>query len=204
MLPDMSTAPQNTNTDALHDRAADDLRYIRSAMERAGAFTAVSGRGYILLGLSALVAAFFAARTTTLSAWLTVWGAELLIAATIAAITTTQKARRMGMPLAGGSGRKLLLGFTPVMAAGGALTFALLQADARELLPGMWLAVYGAAVVAGGVYSIRPVPILGASLLALGSLALLVPSIPGDVALAVGFGGLHIVWGILIARNHGG
>ncbi len=204
MLPDMSTAPQATNSDTLHDRAADDLRYIRSAMERAGAFTAVSGRGYILLGLSALVAAFFAARTTTLSAWLTVWGAELLVAATIAAITTTQKARRMGMPLAGGPGRKLLLGFTPVMAAGGVLTFALLQAGARELLPGMWLAVYGAAVVAGGVYSIRPVPILGASLLALGSLALLVPVIPGDVALAAGFGGLHIIWGILIARNHGG
>lgn len=199
----MSSAPQNADN-ALHDRAAQDLQYIRSAMERAGSFTAVSGRGYILLGVSALVASALGARTSSFSAWLSVWGAELVIAASIAIVTTAQKARRIGLPIAGGAGRKLLLGFTPVMAAGGALSFALLRAGAGTLLPGMWVAIYGAAVIAGGVYSIRPVPILGATQLAVGIVALLLPVIPADIVLAVGFGVLHIVWGILIARRHGG
>ena len=173
-------------------------------MERATPFTAVSGRGYILLGVTALVAAALAARTSTAAAWLAVWLVELVVAAVIAILTTAQKARRLGMPLAGGSGRKLLLGFAPVMMAGGALTFALARADNAALLPGAWLAVYGAAVVAGGVFSIPPVPALGAAFLTLGIATLLVPILPGNAMLALGFGGLHIVWGILIARRHGG
>jgi hypothetical protein len=173
-------------------------------MERAATFTAVSGRGYILLGVTALVAAALAARVPTANAWIAVWLTELVLAATIAILTTAQKARRLGMPLAGGAGRKLLLGFTPVMTAGGAITFALLRAGDVTLLPGIWLAVYGAAVVAGGVFSIRPVPALGAAFLALGVATLLMPALPGDAMLALGFGALHVVWGILIARRHGG
>jgi hypothetical protein len=201
----MSAVPRPVNPpQALHDRAADDLRYIRSTMERAATFTAVSGRGYVLLGLTALVAAVLARLTATTNAWIAVWLAELVGAAVIAILTTAQKARRLGTPLVGGAGRKLLLGFAPVMTAGGAISVALVRADAAALLPGTWLAVYGAAVVAGGVFSIRLVPALGAAFLALGVATLLLPVLPGDAMLALGFGGLHIVWGILIARRHGG
>lgn len=201
----MRTAPRPTaQPQALHDRAADDLRYIRAAMERATPFTAVSGRGYILLGVTALVAAALAARTSTATAWLAVWLVELAVAAVIAILTTAQKARRLGTPLAGAAGRKLLLGFTPVMIAGGAITFAMVRAGDATLLPGVWLAVYGAAVIGGGVFSIKPVPALGATFLTVGVATLLVTSLPGDAMLALGFGGLHIVWGILIARRHGG
>lgn len=173
-------------------------------MERAATFTAVSGRGYVLLGLTALVAAGLAWRTSTTDAWIAVWFAELVVAAVIALVTTAQKARHLGIPLAGAAGRKLLLGFTPVMIAGGAITFAMVRAGDATLLPGLWLAVYGAAVIGGGVFSIKPVPALGATFLAVGVATLLVTSLPGDAMLALGFGGLHIVWGILIARRHGG
>ncbi|MGQ0815843.1 MAG: hypothetical protein ACT4O1_15540 [Gemmatimonadota bacterium] len=200
----MTALPRPEPTHALHDKAAADLHYIRSAMERADSFTAVSGIGYIAIGTSALIAAAVAARSASFEAWLTVWFVELAVAIAIAIAATTQKARRLELPLARGAGRKLLLGFTPVMAAGAVLTVALINANAQALLPGMWLAVYGAAVVAGGVYSIRPVPILGAALLLLGSAALLLPSLPAGLVLALGFGGFHIACGIVIARRHGG
>lgn len=200
----MRASPERPSSPALHDRAADDLRFIRATMERASTFTAVSGRGYILLGISAALSAFAASRMRAPAAWLYVWGGELILAAIIAVAMTAAKARRLGMPLSGGAGRKLLLGFTPVMAAGGALTAALIRSGAHVLLPGTWLAVYGAAVIAGGVFSIRPVPMMGAAFLVLGIIALLVPAAPGDAMLALGFGGCHIIWGILIARRHGG
>lgn len=201
----MTAIPQpSPQPRALHDRAAEDLRYIRSTMERAGTFTAVSGRGYILIGLTALVATAVARQTTSSAAWIAVWLAELAVAAVIALIATAQKARRLGMPLTGGAGRKLLLGFTPAMAAGGALTLATIRVGADVLLPGIWLAVYGAAVVAGGVFSIRPVPALGGAFLALGIATLVLPAVPADAMLALGFGGFHIGWGVLIARRHGG
>jgi len=198
----MNPAPRLDHT--LHDRAALDLQFIRATMERAGTFTAVSGLGYILIGTSAVAATIAAARTSSFSQWLTVWAIELVIAVAIALVTISAKARRLGMPLATGAGRKLILVFTPVMAAGGALTLAISRAGARELLPGTWLAIYGAAVIAGGVYSIPPVPILGAAILFVGLSSLLFPAIPGDVAMALGFGVLHIIGGVIIARRHGG
>jgi hypothetical protein len=199
----MSAAPRLA-TDALHDRAAQDLEYIRAAMERAGTFTAVSGVGYIVLGTTALIATYIGAQTSSFEQWLLVWGVELVVAAVLAVLLIAAKARRIGLPLMSGAGRKLMLVFTPVMAAGGALTFAIARIGARELLPGTWLAVYGAAVIAGGVYSIPPVPILGAAMLFVGMSSLLFPAIPGDVVLALGFGVLHIIGGVIIARRHGG
>ncbi|MGQ0561046.1 MAG: hypothetical protein ACT443_04135 [Gemmatimonadota bacterium] len=200
----MSALRRPAEPHALHDRAADDLAFIRSTMERADSFTAVSGMGYIVLGTSALIAAFIASRAATLGGWLTVWLVELVVGAAIAILMTSQKARRSSLPLARGAARKLLLGFTPVMLAGGVLTFALLRADAGALLPGMWLAVYGAAVIAGGVYSIRPVLVLGGALLLLGIATLFYPPMPGDLVLALGFGLFHIICGVVIARWHGG
>ena len=84
------------------------------------------------------------------------------------------------------------------------LTIALVWRGTFDVLPGLWLLAYGAGVVAAGSYSVRVVPLLGALLMLLGAVALAVPPGWGNWCLAAGFGGLHIGFGLWIARRHGG
>ena len=188
---------------ALYDHAEDNLRYIRATMENATSFTGVSGKGYVLAGFSALIAAWLAARQSTHAAWLLVWMLEMLLAGGTALCMTAVKASRQGKPLWSNSGRKLLLAFIPAMTAGGVLTLALFLRNDTSLLPGIWLSLYGAAVMTAGVWSVRILPLMGALFLLAGALVLLTP-VPPDLMLGLGFGGLHIVFGILVWRHHGG
>jgi hypothetical protein len=189
---------------ALHERAMDDLRYIRRTMERAGSFTALPGWGGVAMGVTALFAALVGSRQPTPGAWLTVWLATAVVAVLIAAGTLMLKARRAGVPLGTGPGRKFLLSFLPPVGAAAVLTAALYAHGAVALLPGLWLLSYGAAVVTAGTFSVRVVPLMGVGFMALGALALASPAAWGDAWLAAGFGGLHVGFGLLIARRHGG
>lgn len=190
-------------TTALHDRAAEDLRFIRDAMERAGSFTAVPGRGGVVMGVTAAAAAYVASRQVTASAWLAVWLVEGLVAFVIGTAALLRKASRAGQPLLRGTGRRFAVAFAPPVLAGGVLTYALAQAGAHGVLPATWLLLYGTAVIAGGAYSVAAVPVMGAGFIVLGVVAAAVPGW-GDVLLALGFGGLEVGFGYLIARRHGG
>jgi hypothetical protein len=188
---------------ALHERAADNLRYIRDTMERATSFTAISGLGFVLIGLTAVATAWVASLQASVEAWAAVWGVELVLASVIGVGMTARKAHAQGERLRSHAGRRLLLAFAPPMAAGGLLTLAALMAGAETLVPGIWLGLYGAGVMTAGAYSVRVVPLMGAAFMALAAVALLTP-VPGDAALALGMGGLHVVFGLLIWRWHGG
>jgi hypothetical protein len=185
-------------------RAADHLRYIRETMERAAEFTAVPGWGGVAMGITALAAAFVAARQASPRAWLAVWLIEAFVAVTIAAATAATKAHRANSRLFSGPGRKFLLSFAPPIVVGGLLTFALVHAGAFIALPGVWLLLYGTAIVTGGAFSVRVVPVMGLCLMALGATALFTPAAWGDVLMAAGFGVVQIGFGIWIARHHGG
>ncbi len=189
---------------ALHDRALDNLRYIRETMERAGAFTAVPGWGGVLMGATAVGAAALAAPQPTPGRWLTVWLVEAGLAVAIALGGMALKARRAGTRLLSASGRKFVLSFLPPVLAGAVLTGALFRAGESTLLPGLWLLLYGVGVVTAGTYSVRVVPIMGACLIVLGAATLFAPPTWGDACLAAGFGGLQIGFGFWIARRHGG
>lgn len=189
---------------ALHDRAMDDLRYIRRTMERAGAFTAVPGWGGVAMGVTALIAAAVAATQPTPTRWLAAWLAAAAVAIAIAAWASARKARRVGAPLLDGPGRKFALSFLPPVLAGAVLTAALHTSGATDELPGVWLLLYGAGVVTAGTYSVRIVPVMGICFMVLGVAALFSPAAWGDVYLGAGFGGLEIVFGVLIARRYGG
>ena len=189
---------------ALDARAMDNLRYIRETMEQASAVTAVSGWGIVAAGVVAVVAAAAASRAATPGEWLAPWLAASAVAPVLSLFGIVRKARRARMPLLSGPGKKLLLAFTPAMAAGVLLTAALVRADAVALLPALWLLVYGAAVMAAGAFSVPAVPVMGACFLALGAVSLAAPAAWGNALLALGFGGVHLVFGYLIARRYGG
>jgi len=187
----------------LNDRAASDLRYIRSAMERASSFTAVPGYGGVGMGVIAVVAAVLAARTTSDADWLLVWGLAVVAALLVGIVTIARKARRQRLALAGAVGRRFALSFSAPALVGAILTPILIGRGEVALLPAVWLLSYGAAVVAGGTMSVAAVPLMGAGFLALGIGAGVMPGL-GDLFMGLGFGALHIVVGAWIARRHGG
>ena len=188
----------------LHEHAMDNLRYIRRTLERAGEFTAVPGVGGMWMGSTALVAAWIAGPRTGAPRWLAIWLLESVAALLIGIAGAALKSRRVRIPLLSGPGRKFVAGFAPAMVAGGVLTLVLFRQGMPAVLPGIWLLLYGAAVVSGGAASVRVVPAMGACFMLAGALALFLPAAWGDVLLAAGFGGLHIVFGTIIAVKYGG
>jgi len=185
-------------------RAADQLRYIRETMERAAEFTAVPGWGGVAMGVTALAAALLASRQGTPLGWVAVWLAEAFVAVAIAAPSAATKARRANSSLFSGPGRKFVLSFAPPIVVGGFLTVALFQMGNFTALPGVWLLLYGTAIVTGGAFSVRAVPIMGLCLMGLGAAALFAPAHWGNLLMAAGFGLVQIGFGLWIALRHGG
>ena len=189
---------------ALHDRALDNLHFIRTTMEQAGSFTAVPGWGQVAMGVVAFAAAALSLQQTSPLGWLIVWLAAGAAALAVGGVTMVRKARRVQSSLLSGPGRRFVLAFLPPIVVGALLTAALFIAHENRLIPGMWLLLYGTGVVTGGAYSVRIVPVMGLAFLALGAAALFSPESLGTMYLAAGFGGLHVAFGLVIARNHGG
>jgi len=182
----------------------DNLRFIRETMERASSFTAVPGWGGVAIGMTALIAALIAAGNPDEHEWMYVWAWELPLALFIGGWTMKRKAGVAQLKLLSAPGRKFTLSLTPPLVAGAFLSVALAREGAFDALPGMWLLLYGAGVVTGGAFSVRVVPVMGLCFMALGALALYAPINWGNFLMAAGFGGLHIIFGTIIARRHGG
>jgi len=208
-MPFTSSAPTRRSAEppALHDRAADNLRFIRETMAKAGAFTSVSGRGTMVIGGVGIAAATLSTRIrleSEPSRWLMLWIVAAMICVVISIVTMRAKAARTQQSLTAGPARRFALAFAPAMVAGVILTAALVAAHQLALLPPVWLTVYGAAVTSGGALSVRPVPLMGAAFLLLGAVASVVPPSAHTALLGAGFGALHLIFGFWIARNYGG
>lgn len=201
---------------ALHDRAMQDLSFIRRTMEGASAFTDVPGWGLVAIGVSAVAAASLAGAQPTAGRWLSVWLGEAVLSASLGGVMMWRKMRRRtpdpGAPVLSIPARKFLFGFWPAILAGALLTFA--QIDLRTVwlpegvvppsLPGMWLLLYGVGITTAGAFSVRAVPLMGAGFMLLGAVALFFPQLSANLLLALGFGGWQIAFGLWIARRYGG
>jgi hypothetical protein len=187
----------------IDSRAADNLRFIRDTMERAASFTAVPGWGGVAMGLTAVATGTMAFRLPAQQQFWA-WLIEALLALTIGCVAVRMKSRRLALSLSSRPAQRALLSFVPPLLVGAVLTVVLYRVGMLDVLPGLWLLLYGAAVVTGGAFSVRIVPVMGLCFMLLGGLALLIPLISGNIFLMSGFGVMHIVFGTLIARRHGG
>ena len=188
----------------LHTQAMDNLRYIRNTMENAGSFTAVPGVGGMVMGATALFAAFAAHFAVNHQAWMAIWGAEAALAFVIGMSFAWRKAERSATPLLSRPFRRFTLAIAPSFVAGTVLTIELERAGLQHFMPATWLLLYGVGVASAGAFSVRVVPLMGASFLLLGTLAAFAPATWATPLMAAGFGGLHILYGFIIQRNYGG
>ena len=190
-----------SESSALHARAMADLQFIRKTMASASAF---SGWGLILIGGVAIAFGLVAARQPTHLGWLTAWVAAAGVSAVIGALSTARKTRTAREPLIPGPARKFALSLAPAVVSGALLTAALERSEGFDLLAGMWLLLYGAGLVAAGAWSVRVVPVIGTAFMVLGAVGLLLPLAWGNWLLIAGFGGLHVAFGVIVGRKHGG
>ena len=185
-------------------RAIDNLQFIRETMERSKVFTSVPGYGGALMGATAIGAAVIAHNQSSIREWLIVWLVEAVLAFSIGLLALWQKSKSAGESLASTPARKFASGFAPPIVAGIILTALFYYRGFFEFLPCAWLTLYGTAVVTGGAYSVRIVPIVGWIFIALGAIAAFAPASWGNLLMASGFGVLHIVFGLIVARRYGG
>lgn len=200
----MSGLLHDETPETLHEHALANLRYIRTTMENASGFTAVPGWGAVLMGLTALVAAPLAFLQPEPERWFYVWFGAAVVAMAIGAATVVRKVRRDSQANPAFAIRRFVLGFAPPIFAAAVLTILFRQLALFAWLPAVWLLLYGTAVMTAGTHSVPIVPVMGLSFVVLGVAAFFTPLAWGNALLTIGFGGLHIVFGVLIARKHGG
>jgi hypothetical protein len=188
----------------MHARAMDNLRFIRQTMEAAATFTAVSGWGMVLTGGTAIAAALLSAATNSPTRWLFIWLCEACLSVAISVYTMALKARAAQLPLWSEPARKIVFSFAPPMIVGALLTLLFFERGLVALLPGVWMLLYGVGVVAAGTFSVRVVPFMGIAFMVVGTVALFAPPAWATACMVAGFGGLHLLFGTLIARRHGG
>ena len=203
-LPDVSPREPQVAVSSFGQHAEESLQFIRRTMERSATFTAVPGLGGAGMGVVGLAAAVVAATQRSAERWLIVWLIAAAVAASIGVAAMLRKAARLGAPLAGAVGRRFAMSLAGPLVSGATLTWGIWMHDDWALLPSVWLLLYGTGVLAGGVFSVAAVRLLGVAFMVLGVAALVTPPAWGNIWLAVGFGGLQIGFGLYIARRHGG
>lgn len=199
-----SSTARNVDPIPIGSGAAENLRYIRSTIEAASTFTTVPGKGCIAMGAAALAAVALESVPSLAAHWFPIWLAAAVVSCTIALFFMEAKAKAQGLSLRRSVAWRFFLTLAPSFVAGGILTAALIDAVDRDVIAGIWLLMYGAGIAACGVFSIPVVLIAGFAFMGLGTVALAAPAAWAPLLMAAGFGGVHLVLGAIIWRDHGG
>jgi hypothetical protein len=189
---------------SLDQQAAESLAYIRHTMARSASFTAVPGWGGMGMGVVGVAAGIIGARLSDDMTWLALWLGAAAVSVPIGFVAMIAKAHRHAVPLWSPAGRRFAQAFLPALLAAAILTVLLVREGHVELLPPTWLLLYGAGVMAGAASSVPVLSVIGIAFIVCGAGAALTAPAWGNLWLGTGFGALHIVFGFVIARKHGG
>ncbi|HEY7886753.1 MAG TPA: hypothetical protein VIC29_00800 [Steroidobacteraceae bacterium] len=191
------------NTVAMDSHALGTLNYIRASIDAAGAF-AVPGTAGIAMGLVGVAAAGVASIPALAAHWLIIWLVAATVGAGVGVILVARHRSGIGLPLYRGPARRFVLCLCPALLAGGVLTAVLYQAGEAQLLPGVWLLLYGCAVLSAALMTapamMRLIGTMGGLFVVCGALAFEISPRWHNVLLGGGFGLLHLVFGYLIGR----
>jgi hypothetical protein len=187
----------------LDTHAIATLRYMRASMN-AAANVAIPGSAGIAMGVIGLATAALSFVPQLKAHWFVLWLAAAPMAATAGGLLLARSASAASFMATGTPGRKLVLGLFPSLFAGAVMTAVLWSADRTGAIPGTWLLLYGCALISASVSTTAIVAWMGVCFAGLGVAALIAPFELQIPLLGVGFGGLHILFGILIGRGaHG-
>lgn len=192
------------------EKAQENLLYIRQTLQAATQLTAVPGWALMVTGFLALsgttvngfiTGAPWSPKTDVRHALL-IWGVILVLSLTTVLFGMYRKSLRLRAPIHPPLLRRLLWSLCPSLFVGALLTGLAIRNAGMEWLPVIWLGCYGAAVTNGGMVSVAPIRYMGLCFLLVAAGAAVSSPEAGLAWFALGFGGLHIVFGGYIARRH--
>lgn len=181
----------------LDERAGIDLKVIRTMMEQAVQVVPMPGWGIIAVGFIGLLAAFFTRNLQEMN-WVAGWAVSAVTAVILALLISSWHIRTTGKSIYVGGVTRFWLSLLPGFVSAGALTWLFIQINQIAYLPALWLLLYGVSVTAAASHSIPLVRWMGIGFLILGTVSVFAPS--SNLAMGLGFGGLHLVFGFLITR----
>jgi len=182
------------------EHAEHTLETIRTLMERSQRYEHVSGYSGLLAGATALsgsaVLGFRWLHLPPQASFALVWGTVFGVAFAGHLLLTFGRARQRGEPVWSRQARTVLLAVLPVFGAALAITAMVWRLDRLDLLPALWLTMYGCGALATRFFAPRSIAWLGATCLALGVISLLAPHSHPILTMGIGFGATHIGFGV--------
>ena len=178
---------------------------IRETMERSTALRPCPGYGGMLMGVTAVAAAYIANGQVYLRDSLITWIVEAFLAFAIGFLAMWQKSKIAGMPLISTPAKKFALSFLPPLVCGIVITLGLMAE--RILLRNaarFYAVLRGGGRLRRGILGTRGSRSWAGVLLRWERPRLLMPTGYGNLMMAASFGLLHIVFGAVIGRRYGG
>ncbi len=199
-----------------NESSRDALEEIRSMMQKSSRFLSLSGWSGLWAGIVALVSAFVAAELmgktdgynmvvhndTDLICHLVLLAIGTFVFALIGGIYFTyQKNKKSKNAIWDSTTRKMLVNLFIPLFAGGIFCLAFIQNQDWQYISGTTLIFYGLALVNASKYTLTDIKYLGVLEIVLGLICLFLPGF-GLYFWAIGFGVLHILYGIIMWRKY--
>lgn len=191
---------QSANAVRIDSQAVATLRYIRESMDAATS-VAVPGSAGIAMGVVGLLAMVICSAPGLREFWLGIWLASAALGGGLGFALVTRPASLRGLLLYGTPLRKFALCLFPALFGGAVMTGVHWSYGNLHAIPGTWLLMYGCALISASVAATRTIAVMGGAFAALGLVALFLPESLQIYMLGAGFGGLHVLFGLLIGRS---
>lgn len=194
-----------------------DIGQIRSMMVRSSKFMSINGLSGVLIGCYAIIGAGIAHLILTneygsllegLTPDVNIVGRMIFLGASILLLSIASsiymaklKAKKIGQSIWNPTSKALLMAVGLPLLTGGLFCIILLISGNFSLISSCLLIFYGLALAAGSIYTFNEVRVLGILEICLGLLALAYPE-HGILFWALGFGVLHIIYGLIVHNKY--